>query len=275
MPIISQTNVHLTEILKVNLVRIFSLQITDILNAQKLDVNANQEQEKGDLEKSVMESSERSHNDSADFAASIHKGTYFEKVAERKKNWEYFEINHPKAISDQRLQQLKAKYQKRKTEEFEKVKNINTVEEFDEDAVAETSDTVVCDTLPVANLKLSSTRGAHRSQSVPLFCMEPQSSTTKMVTSGGELDLSVDPMTGLCLAARSNEMRKEPSITVEEVTMRKLSSDSDSSGSRRSSRRRSSHLADIAEQSVIPDEKILEVRIDPLTSQVEALEVPR
>ena len=233
-------------------------------------MNANQEQEKGDLEKSVLES----QSDSADFSASTPKGSYYEKVAQRKKNWEYFEINHPKAISDQRLQQLKAKYQKRRTEEIENMKNIQTVEEIEEES-AEKNDVIVCDSLPVANLTLSSTRGTHRSQSVPLFCMEPQSSTTKMVTSGGDLDLSVDPMTGLCLAARSYDTRKDPSVTVEEVTMRKLSSDSDSSGSRRSSRRRSSHLADIAEQSVIPEEKILEVRIDPLTSQVEALEVAR
>ena len=30
---------------------------------------------------------------------------------ERKKTWDYFEIDHPKAISDKKLQQLKAKYQ--------------------------------------------------------------------------------------------------------------------------------------------------------------------
>merc|ERR1719273_307505 len=36
---------------------------------------------------------------------------------EKKKNWDYFEINHPKAISDKKLQELKAKYQRRKTED--------------------------------------------------------------------------------------------------------------------------------------------------------------
>ena len=37
-------------------------------------------------------------------------------VKERKKTWEYFEIDHPKAITDKKLQQLKAKYARRRTE---------------------------------------------------------------------------------------------------------------------------------------------------------------
>merc|ERR1712088_661204 len=38
------------------------------------------------------------------------------KGGEKQKNWEYFEINHPKAISDKKLQELKAKYARRRTE---------------------------------------------------------------------------------------------------------------------------------------------------------------
>merc|ERR1711899_516877 len=50
-------------------------------------------------------------------AASLPKGrVYLEKVNERKRTWDYFEINHPKAISDKKLEQLKAKYTRRKTE---------------------------------------------------------------------------------------------------------------------------------------------------------------
>ena len=139
-------------------------------------------------------------------------------------------------------------------------------------------------------MPLAATKGTLRSQSVPLFSLgSPQqqrssnsnsNSNSKPVQTVGDLDLSVDPLTGLCLAARKNEVRKDQTVSeADEVTLRKMSSDStDSSESRRSSRssrRRSSHLADIAEQSVIPEEKILEVRIDPLTSQVEALEVTR
>ena len=129
---------------------------------------------------------------------------------------------------------------------------------------------------------MTSTRSALRSHSVPLFALDRPTSST--LITGGDLDLSVDPFTGLCLAARKPDARKDKSSVSEddEVMLRGLrggSSDSDSGESRRSSRssrRRSSHLADIAEQSVaIPEEKILEVRIDPLTSQVEALEVTR
>ena len=257
-------------------------------------MNANQEEEKGDVEKSVPEKEEAmetmaKREKSPELASGVPKGSYLEKVAQRKKNWEYFEINHPKAISDQRLQQLKAKYQKRRTEEL-KTENIisQNIEEIEEEVAAEkaeAADTVEITTKPPAvQLPLASTRGTQRSQSVPLFSIEPHSPKSKVVVpSGGNLDLSVDPLTGLCLAARTNEAGRKDVTTlssamVEEVTMRKHSSDSDSSGSRRSSRssrRRSSHLADIAEQSVIPEEKILEVRIDPLTSQVEALEVAR
>ena len=130
-------------------------------------------------------------------------------------------------------------------------------------------------------MPLSATKGTLRSQSVPLFSLESQQQRPpKPIQTGGDLELSVDPLTGLCLAARKNEARKDQTVSeADEVSLRKTSSDStDSSESRRSSRssrRRSSHLADIAEQSVIPEEKILEVRIDPLTSQVEALEVTR
>ena len=129
------------------------------------------------------------------------------------------------------------------------------------------------------------------------------------------LDLSIDPLTGECLASKTetailaninedsdvldetnnNKNDKDNDIkttcvgnllsvssngnTIGKVIIRKLSSDEDlgnssSRRSSRSSRRRSSHLADIQEQ-FIPDEKILEVRIDPLTGEVQTVEVCR
>ena len=119
----------------------FSSQITDILNAQKFDVNANTDLEKCDVEKSVSEKEEIQREKSPEKLSSyttsstMPKGSYYDKVAQRKKNWEYFEINHPKAISDQRLQQLKAKYQKKRSEEMEMVGSvINTVVEIEEEA---------------------------------------------------------------------------------------------------------------------------------------------
>merc|ERR1719512_515080 len=61
--------------------------------------------------------SNESINSAAYFNQSLPKGrVYLEKVNERKRTWDYFEINHPKAISDKKLEQLKAKYTRRKTE---------------------------------------------------------------------------------------------------------------------------------------------------------------
>ena len=105
------------------------------------DVNANTDLEKCDVEKSVSEKEEIQREKSPEKLSSdttsstMPKGSYYDKVAQRKKNWEYFEINHPKAISDQRLQQLKAKYQKKRSEEMEMVGSvINTVVEIEEEA---------------------------------------------------------------------------------------------------------------------------------------------
>ena len=124
-------------------------QITEILSTQRLDVNANTaDVEKGDQEKLVLDKHESSEmfrevspeKPSEGSSPCVIKGSYFDKVAQRKKNWEYFEINHPKAISDQRLQQLKAKYQK-KREDAEAEAKIETVVENDEEA-AEARDKV-------------------------------------------------------------------------------------------------------------------------------------
>ena len=152
-----------------------------------------------------------------------------------------------------------------------------------------------------------------RSNSVPV--METSLGHTKVKDKRVNLDLSIDPLTGECLASRTEtEMLtniKEDSDLLDDtnnnkndkpveisgnytenllspsnsrnspgsIHIRKLSSDEDASSSSsrrssRSSRRKSSHLADIQEQ-YIPDEKILEVTIDPLTGQVETVEVCR
>merc|ERR1739848_720920 len=39
-----------------------------------------------------------------------------QRTTTSQKNWDYFEIDHPKAISDKKLQQLKTKYLRRRTE---------------------------------------------------------------------------------------------------------------------------------------------------------------
>ena len=181
---------------------------------------------------------------------SLPKGrVYLEKVNERKRTWDYFEINHPKAISDKKLEQLKAKYTRRKTEaailsqgDFTKDKN--------------------------ANEKLSDPKKdippPLRTHSMPIIegligALPPKKS----------LELAWDPLTGECLSAETESVDSGQ----DSEGVRKLSSDSseESSCSRKSSksgRRKSSHLGDIVEDShIIPEEKVLECFIDPFTGK--------
>merc|ERR1719233_292888 len=189
---------------------------------------------------------------------SLPKGrVYLEKVNERKRTWDYFEINHPKAISDKKLEQLKAKYTRRKTEaailsqvDVKKDKN--------------------------ANEKLSDPKKdippPLRTHSMPIIegiigALPPKKS----------LELAWDPLTGECLSAETESVDSGQ----DSEGVRKLSSDSseESSSSRKSSksgRRKSSHLGDIVEDShIIPEEKVLECFIDPFTGQFITNEVSK
>jgi len=179
---------------------------------------------------------------------SLPKGrVYLEKVNERKRTWDYFEINHPKAISDKKLEQLKAKYTRRKTEA----------------AILSKSD------IPKdknANEKLSVPKKDFgqplRTLSMPIIeglvgSLPPKKS----------LELAWDPLTGECLSAETESVDSGQ----DSEGARKLSSDSseESSCSRKSSksgRRKSSHLGDIIEaDQIIPEEVVLECFIDPFT----------
>ena len=196
----------------------------------------------------------------------------------RKKTWDYFEIDHPKAISEKKLQQLKAKYQRRKTDGsiYDNKKNVIKEEEAEEEDVVDKSKSVVSRKIQLLQ---------QRSKSIPGGQLVP---TTTSATESVNLDLSIDPLTGECLASRTETAilpaavaePTQPSLEsqTKQVKLRRTSADDDSTSSSRrssrSSRRRSSHLADIQEQC-IPEEKILEVRIDPLTGSVETIEVSR
>ena len=191
------------------------------------------------------------------------------------KNWEYFEIDdHPKAISDKKLQQLKAKYQRRKTESSVlTLKDPPIKEEEDEKSTSEVVDTP------------RNTRVPMRSNSVPIV---EGINASKLRSKA--LKLSIDPLTGECLEAEEEEQvavaedkeEQQPLVIIRKVSTDSTSSADDSSSgcssasrkSSRSSRRRSSLLTDIQEQT-IPDEKVLEVRIDPLTGRVETMEVSK
>jgi len=182
---------------------------------------------------------------------------YLEKVNERKRTWDYFEINHPKAISDKKLEQLKAKYTRRKTEtsilnkaEVTKDKNANEKLSVPKNDIPQ----------PLRTLSMPIIEGIVSS-------LQPKKS----------LDLAWDPLTGECLSAETESVDSGQ----DSEGVRKLSSDSseESSCSRKSSksgRRKSSHLGDIIESDqIIPEEKVLDVFIDPFTGQFITNEVSK
>merc|ERR1712106_498230 len=86
---------------------------------KRLDVllSDNLDDEKKIPEEAVIEKENIKSDQEEGKVNSLTKGSaYLEKVNERKRTWDYFEINHPKAISDKKLELLKAKYTRRKTE---------------------------------------------------------------------------------------------------------------------------------------------------------------
>merc|ERR1719481_1781659 len=182
---------------------------------------------------------------------------YLDKVNERKRTWDYFEINHPKAISDKKLEQLKAKYTRRKTEaailsqgEIAKDKNAN-------------------EKLPDSKKDIPPPL---RTNSMPII-----EGIIGSLPAKKSLELAWDPLTGECLSAETESVDSGQ----DSEGVRKLSSDSseESSCSRKSSksgRRKSSHLGDIVEDShIIPEEKVLECFIDPFTGQFITNEVSK
>jgi len=177
-----------------------------------------------------------------------------EKVNERKRTWDYFEINHPKAISDKKLEQLKAKYTRRKTENDILLSKSNIK---DKNANEKLVTSRSC-----SSRAPHSTPPVVRTQTLAVFEGLEGSPLPKK-----SLDLAFDPLTGECLETESVDSGRESEMT------RKLSSDSSDEGSssRKSSksggRRRSSHLGDILESENIPEEAVLECFIDPFTGQ--------
>ena len=208
----------------------------------------------GDSEDGAAGSNE-SINNSAYLNQSLPKGrVYLEKVNERKRTWDYFEINHPKAISDKKLEQLKAKYTRRKTEnDILLSKSNNKDKNANEKLVTSRSG---------SSRAPHSTPPVVRTQTLAVFEGLEGSPLPKK-----SLDLAFDPLTGECLETESVDSGRESEMT------RKLSSDSSDEGSssRKSSksggRRRSSHLGDILESENIPEEAVLECFIDPFTGK--------
>ena len=221
----------------------------------------------------------------------------------RQKNWDYFEIDHPKAISDKKLQQLKAKFSRRRTCEGSlnapTDKSVTSIkEENEQDLLSPESETA-----QAVKPMLSD-----RSKSVPVSLGQQQQS----LSVNNSLELSVDPLTGVYLSG--GQSANTISTTTSDVDslmdvdsedsgpasisgrpLRKISTDSGEESatdcsSRRSSRssiqqrRRSSHLSDIYEKPQSSNSSgigatdssepgtILEVMIDPLTGKINTVE---
>merc|ERR550517_1492765 len=191
---------------------------------------------------------------------------YLEKVNERKRTWDYFEINHPKAISDKKLEQLKEKYTRRKTEAsllLEKKKEEREVGKSEREGQSEKEG------VKNGRKPLSTTR----TMSMPVI--ETMASCNKLQQKKS-LELAWDPLTGESLLDQDTESVDSG----RESDVRRLSTSStseESASSRKSSRRKSSHLADILELAdrIIPEQCVLECFIDPFTGQFITSEVAK
>ncbi|TRY79217.1 hypothetical protein TCAL_05887 [Tigriopus californicus] len=199
------------------------------------------------------------------------------------KNWDYFEIDHPKAISEKKLQQLKAKYLRRKTEaSMSNSRTTSTIKEEDEKNAAGPEQKRPSEHRkvrppppppPPPEVRLEAKPPPTRSNSVPIV----QGINIQSVKSEG-LQLSIDPLTSQCM---DKEQETPQSIFLSVVT-RKTSSDSNldvaEAMSRKSSsgsiRRKTSNLENI-EEHAIPDNHVLQVSIDPFTGRFETCEIEK
>lgn len=195
------------------------------------------------------------------------RAAYLEKVNERKRTWDYFEINHPKAISDKKLEQLKEKYTRRKTEAsllLEKKKEEREVGKSEREGQSEKEG------LKNGRKTLATTR----TMSMPVI--ETNIAGSGKLQKKKSLELAWDPLTGESLL----DQETESVDSGRESDVRKLSTSStseESASSRKSSRRKSSHLADILELAdrIIPEQCVLECFIDPFTGQFITSEVAK
>jgi len=184
---------------------------------------------------------------------------YLDKVNERKRTWDYFEINHPKAISDKKLEQLKAKYTRRKTET-----SLSKTDETTSTVLGENSKEEKID----SKVKIQS-----RTISMPII---EGISALQIPSSSNGLDLAWDPLTGESIAEEGSGK------ICDSLSLRKVSSEIDlrrpekvESSQRKSTRRKSSHLGDILEQEKLPGNVVLECFIDPFTGHFITKEISK
>jgi len=182
---------------------------------------------------------------------------YLEKANERKRTWDYFEINHPKAISDKKLEQLKAKYTRRKTETSLQIKTL------------EAKDSSSNPTKPVKTVP-----SPGRTLSMPVIKGLDHIKRKN-------LDLAWDPLTGESVgletesidSGKGGEMTREPSVcSTEDVVSKPVTEDyplpSPAPEVGKNQDRRTSFVSELADsEEIIPREQILECFIDPFTGE--------
>ena len=240
--------------------------------------------EKADPEKedpihSTEEEGEEGGESAATTTTIHHQGkgrAYLEKVNERKRTWDYFEINHPKAISDKKLEQLKAKYTRRKTEACLATTAATTtaaVANKDNSKCSSSERHEVATTMAKNNNRLPT-----RTMSMPLIQQQQQQLSEEgrgknKLLQLRPLNLAWDPLTGASIGEEEEEQEQEqdkvvkpeqqlvesPAVVtavVEHVDNRKSSCYRLSGG----------HFADLLrDEQIIPREEVLECFIDPFT----------
>jgi hypothetical protein len=127
-------------------------------------------------------------------------------LVSRRRNWDYFEIDdHPKAISDKKLQQLKSKYQRRRTEpailpEAKKEKGAKAAS--GKNKASPPTDLIPCPPLPPTPPPPPPPPPPQRCNSVPSNVLQVESGLRG-------LDLSIDPLTGECLGSDQNTVMQQ------------------------------------------------------------------
>jgi hypothetical protein len=241
-----------------------------------------EEEERGEGEGGATTSSTTIHHQGKGRA-------YLEKVNERKRTWDYFEINHPKAISDKKLEQLKAKYTRRKTEACLATSSATTaVEVGKKQGDSSSSNESSKDNNAAGRTKAAAAAAAaphgrrqpgvpSRTYSMPLIqqpaqqqLSEEQLGRKQQLPQLRPLNLAWDPLTGASIGEEEEEQEQDKSETTdskqlieteEHVVNRKSSSGYRLSGG---------HFADLLrEEQIIPREEVLECFIDPFTGDKE------
>jgi len=206
--------------------------------------------------------------------------TYLEKVNERKRTWDYFEINHPKAISDKKLEQLKAKYTRRKTETSLQTKTESPLKDKNGNDKPKGEEKKT--TLPSPNL---------RTVSMPLI--EGLKGIEKtIIESRPGLELAWDPLTGECVEGPKSLGQGQDTESVDsgqesepknkstpetELNLNPLKEEL----SCKTYSRKNSHVGNIKEtdednsDSNLPSDHIIECFIDPFTGQFITNEVSK